>query len=75
MCGNGTSPATITGYEVTDLLVGFVCSYSEGPVLGYSETRNWELGFYGQDDWSVTPQADIKSWITLGYSHLAGREI
>ncbi len=61
LCGNGTSPATITGYEVTDLLVGFVCSYSEGPVLGYSETRNWEMGFYGQDDWKITPR------LTLNY--------
>jgi Carboxypeptidase regulatory-like domain/TonB-dependent Receptor Plug Domain len=59
LCGNGTSPATITGYEVTDLLVGFVCSYSEGPVLGYSETRNWELGFYGQDDWKITPRLTV----------------
>ena len=54
MCGNGTNPATISGYEVTDLLIGFVCNYSVGPVLGDSETRNWEMGFYGQDDWRVT---------------------
>ena len=61
ICGNGSNPASITGYEVTDLLVGFVCSYSEGPVLGYSQTRNWELGFYGQDDWKVTRR------LTLNY--------
>jgi len=61
LCGNGTNPATITGYEVTDLLVGFVCTYNEGPVLGYSQTRNWELGFYGQDDWKVTRR------LTLNY--------
>ena len=54
MCGNGTNPATISGYEVTDLLIGFVCNYQVGPVLGDSETRNWEVGVYGQDDWRVT---------------------
>jgi len=54
MCGNGTSPATITGYEVTDLLIGFTCNYQIGPVLGDSLTRSWENGFYGQDDWRVT---------------------
>jgi hypothetical protein len=62
--GNGTtdgnaqtadgSNVPITGYEVTDLLVGFVHNYSVGPVLGDSETRNWETGYYGQDDWHVS---------------------
>lgn len=53
LCGNGQSPS-VTGYEVTDLLIGFTCNYQIGPVLGDSETRNWEVGFYGQDDWRVT---------------------
>jgi hypothetical protein len=53
LCGNGQSPS-VTGYEVTDLLIGFTCNYQVGPVLGNSETRNWENGFYGQDDWRVT---------------------
>ena len=39
---------------MTDLLVGFVHQYSVGPVLGDSLTRNWETGFYGQDDWRIT---------------------
>ncbi len=83
MCGNGTSPATITGYEVTDLLVGFTCSYSEGPVLGYSETRNWELGFYGQDDYRVTRRLtlnlgfrwDILTWPVEKFNHQANFNI
>jgi hypothetical protein len=83
MCGNGTNPATITGYEVTDLLVGFVCSYSEGPVLGYSETRNWELGFYGQDDWKVTRRLtlnyglrwDVLTWPVEKYNRQANFDI
>lgn len=53
LCGNGQSPS-VTGYEVTDLLIGFTCNYQVGPVLGNSETRNWENGFYGQDDWRIT---------------------
>jgi Carboxypeptidase regulatory-like domain len=83
MCGNGTSPASITGYEVTDLLVGFVCSYSAGPVLGDSETRNWELGFYGQDDYKVTRRLtlnlglrwDILTWPVEKFNHQANFNI
>ena len=83
MCGNGTSPATITGYEVTDLLVGFVCNYSAGPVLGDSETRNWELGFYGQDDYRVTRRLtlnlglrwDILTWPVEKFNHQANFNI
>lgn len=47
--GNG-SP---TGYEVADLLAGWMANYSVGPALGFSHTRNWENGFYAQDDWKV----------------------
>jgi hypothetical protein len=83
MCGNGNSPASITGYEVTDLLVGFVCNYSVGPVLGDSETRNWELGFYGQDDYKVTRRLtlnlglrwDILTWPVEKFNHQANFNI
>jgi outer membrane receptor protein involved in Fe transport len=53
LCGNGQSPS-VTGYEVTDLLIGFTCNYQVGPALGDSQTRNWETGFYAQDDWRIT---------------------
>jgi hypothetical protein len=49
--GGGQSP---TGYEVSDLLAGWVNQYSVGPALGYSHTRNWETGYYVQDDWRVS---------------------
>ena len=49
--GGGQSP---TGYEVSDVLAGWVNQYSVGPVLGYSHTKNWETGYYVQDDWKVT---------------------
>jgi len=49
--GGGQSP---TGYEVSDLLAGWVNQYSVGPTLGFSHTRNWETGYFAQDDWRVT---------------------
>ncbi|MBZ5663216.1 MAG: TonB-dependent receptor [Acidobacteriia bacterium] len=48
--GNG-SP---TGYEVSDLLSGWVNNYSVGPALGFSHTRSWENGMFVQDDWKVS---------------------
>ncbi len=64
LLGNGTtdngpqkadgSNVPMSGYEITDLLIGFTNNYQVGPVLGDSETRNWEAGFYGQDQWRVT---------------------
>lgn len=48
--GNGD----FTGYEVSELLAGFVNNYSIGAQSGFFGTRNYELGFYGQDDWKVT---------------------
>jgi hypothetical protein len=51
--GNGQSPSP-TGYEVSDILAGFVNNYQVGPDLGYSHTRNWETGYYAQDDWRIT---------------------
>lgn len=50
----GGTNVPASGYEMTDLLVGFTSNYQVGPVLGDSETRNWEVGFYGQDNWRVT---------------------
>lgn len=49
--GGGESP---THYEVSDLLDGFVGSYSVGPPLGMVGTRSWETGYYLQDDYRVT---------------------
>lgn len=57
--GNGTSPVTITGYEVSDLLAGFVASYTVGPEFGMVGTRSWEDGFFAQDDWRITPRLTL----------------
>lgn len=48
--GNGD----FTGYEVSELLAGFVDNYSIGAQNGLFGTRNYELGFFGQDDWKVS---------------------
>jgi hypothetical protein len=43
-----------TGFEQSDLLVGWINNYQVGPSSGYFHTRSWEDGFYGQDDWRVS---------------------
>jgi hypothetical protein len=54
-CGvaNGTGHIS-TGYEVSDLLAGFVDGYGHGTNFGMVGTRSWEDGFFGQDDFRVT---------------------
>jgi Carboxypeptidase regulatory-like domain len=48
-----------TGYEVSELLAGFVGAYSIGNANGYYETRNWETGYYAQDDWRVNDKLTL----------------
>ncbi len=48
--GNGD----FTGYEVSELLAGFVDNYSIGAQNGFFGTRNYEWGIFGQDDWKVS---------------------
>jgi Carboxypeptidase regulatory-like domain/TonB dependent receptor len=42
-----------TGYEMSELLSGFP-DYRIGPGAQYYKTRNWETGYFAQDDWRVT---------------------
>jgi hypothetical protein len=58
LCGNGNGngdgcAAGSTGYEVSDVLAGFVDTYQLGSQTGYFGTRSWEDGAYVQDDWRV----------------------
>jgi len=59
LSGNGTADHTDTGYEVSDLLAGFVASYSHGTNFGMIGTRSWENGFFAQDDWRVTARLTL----------------
>ena len=56
-CGvaNG-SGHTSTGYEVSDLLAGFMDGYGHGTNFGMVGTRSWENGFYAQDDYRISPR-------------------
>ncbi len=63
LAGNGNSGCcgaapgtghTNTGYEVSDLLAGFVDGYAHGTNFGMVGTRSWENGFFAQDDYRVT---------------------
>jgi len=47
--GNGD----FTGYQVSELLAGFVDNYSIGAQTGLFGTRNYEVGAFVQDDWKV----------------------
>ena len=53
--GNGD----FTGYEVSELLAGFVDNYSIGAQSGFFGTRNYEWGIYGQDDWKISPRLTL----------------
>ena len=53
--GNGD----FTGYEVSELLAGFVNNYSIGAQSGFYGTRNYEIGGFAQDDWKVSPRLTL----------------
>jgi hypothetical protein len=55
----GPGTGKTTGYEVSELLVGFIDNYTIGPPFGMVGTRNWENGFFFQDDWRVTPRLTL----------------
>ena len=51
--GDGNGPGS-TKYETADLLAGFADQYTIGPPYGFVGTRNWETGYFVQDDWRMT---------------------
>ncbi len=58
-CCSGAPGHVDTGYEVSDLLAGFVDGYSHGTPYGMVGTRSWENGFFAQDDFRVTPRLTL----------------
>src|SRR5579871_442852 len=48
-----------TGFEQSDLLVGWINNYQVGPASAMFHTRSWENGFYGQDDWRVSSRLTL----------------
>ncbi|MFY9804613.1 MAG: TonB-dependent receptor [Candidatus Acidiferrales bacterium] len=58
LCGNGGSNSA-TGYEVSDLLAGFVCTYQDGVPYGIVGTRSWEDGIFAQDDWRISKRLTL----------------
>jgi hypothetical protein len=58
LAGNGGTPS-VTGYEVSDILAGWVERYDVGPALGFSHTRNWETGYFAQDDVRVNSRLTL----------------
>jgi Carboxypeptidase regulatory-like domain len=60
LSGNGDQGSHVsTGYEVADLLAGFVDNYSHGTQEGTVGTRTWENGVFVQDDWRITPRLTL----------------
>jgi hypothetical protein len=49
----GPGTGDFTGYEVSELLAGFIDNYSVS-VPNNVDTRSWENGFFGQDDWKLS---------------------
>jgi len=48
-----------TGYEPSELLVGFIDNYSIGAQSGFFGTRNYEIGAFGQDDWKINQRLTL----------------
>ena len=65
LAGNGSSPGGFssghvnTGYEVSDILAGFLDGYQHGTTEGMVGTRTWEGGVYAQDDWRIKPRLTL----------------
>jgi hypothetical protein len=45
---------TFTGAQVSELIAGFMGGYQIGDMSGYYNTKNWETGYFAQDDWRIT---------------------
>ena len=53
------SGAQWTGFSVSDMLVGYVDDYSIGVASSEFVTKNWETGYFAQDDWKLSPRLTL----------------
>jgi hypothetical protein len=58
-CCSGAPGHVNTGYEVSDLLAGFMDGYNHGTPFGAVGTRSWESGFFAEDDFRVMPRLTL----------------
>jgi hypothetical protein len=54
-----TGGGDYTGYEVSELLAGFVNTYSIANPLGYYHTKSLENGYFVEDDYKVNPRLTL----------------
>jgi len=55
-----------TGYEMSEVLAGFV-DYEIGQFNGLYQTRSWENGYFGQDDWRITNRLTLNLGLRYDY--------
>ena len=68
LVGNGNADGIrITGFEQSDLLIGFVRNYQVGPPFGTVGTRNWENAVFAQDDWRATRNLTLNLGLRYEY--------
>jgi len=71
LAGNGTSGQggglghVNTGYEVSDVLAGFVDGYQHGTNIGTVGTRSWENGFFCARRLPSFSAAHLESWFAV----------
>jgi hypothetical protein len=68
LVGNGNADGFVqTGFEQSDLLIGFVRNYQIGPPFGTVGTRNWENAVFAQDDWRVNSRLTLNLGLRYEY--------
>ena len=68
LVGNGEADGIrLTGFEQSDVLIGFVNNYQVGPPFGTVGTRNWENAAFAQDDWRVSPKLTLNLGLRYEY--------